>query len=959
MCSTRAGVNTQKTTTGFNTPFIYILIFDGTYANTYTNGIIQTPPNIAHSGTFAYTEYKIGTRAGSTGNVFWTGYIGEILVYNSALTTTQRQTVEGYLAWKWGLQVQTITTPLSISTCVLWLDAADATTITGTTTVTAWRDKSTKAYTLAPGSGTTSYANSAITLSSSYLLATGAVDLTTFTFFVVVKNNNTSTNIPLFAARPNTSASYNSTDGFGFYLDGQTQTRFYGSTSGPVITTTGLTTSAATLISVTGTSAGVLQQWNNGIAGGTVTYGPRTSTAQGFSVGGEWGGSSYTTYSSSSSIYEVIVYNSVLSTTQRQSVENYLSKKWVKPSLPTTHPFYSLPAFSRPFGPTDIPGCAVWLDAADATTITGTTTVTAWKDKSPSGYTMVNQVGTSSLSTNALNGMNAIYVPNTAIMKITNFAWRTKFTLFVVGKCAFGSMLLGGNGSGFVFTGNYALLTRENVSGNGVSIQDSVNALGVSVVTPNTWFIFCIGYNNVNNATASPYKVNGTDRFTRVDTSFPGSTTVVDVVQTNNFYINSTNGLSTNTYDSDYVAELIIYNDNLTNRQAQQVEGYLAAKWGLLSSVVSGHPFKSIPPSTSQPPQFQEVTPGNWTRDWQPYLQRLAAANSSGVTVTTSNLTGGGTYTANGWFGCVLGPDGNIYFGPATATTILKLTVSTGVTTNITGGASYTGGFSGGVLGPDGNIYFGPGSGSNILKLNVATGVTTNITGGASYTGGWEGGALGHDGNIYFSPVSATNILKLNVSSGVTTNITGGATYTTGWRGAVLAPNGNIYFTPCGATNILVLNVATGQTSNITGGASYTGSWRGGGVIGPDGNIYFPPYGANNILKLNLATGVTTNIGTTAGNSIGGILAPNGNIYFGPFSTGGSIYVLNTSTGTVSSITGSATYTDIGWCGGVLCTDGNIYFSPYAANNVLKLTLSGLKQLPSSNYCLSAWANKL
>jgi hypothetical protein len=31
------------------------------------------------------------------------GYISEILVYNTALNTSQRQAIEGYLAWKWGL----------------------------------------------------------------------------------------------------------------------------------------------------------------------------------------------------------------------------------------------------------------------------------------------------------------------------------------------------------------------------------------------------------------------------------------------------------------------------------------------------------------------------------------------------------------------------------------------------------------------------------------------------------------------------------------------------------------------------------------------------------------------------------------------------------------------------------------------------------------------------------------
>jgi len=37
------------------------------------------------------------------------------------------------------------------------------------------------------------------------------------------------------------------------------------------------------------------------------------------------------------------------------------------------------------FSPTTISNCSLWLDAADSSTITGTTTVTAWTDKSGNG----------------------------------------------------------------------------------------------------------------------------------------------------------------------------------------------------------------------------------------------------------------------------------------------------------------------------------------------------------------------------------------------------------------------------------------------------------------------------------------------------------------------------------------------------------------------------------------------
>jgi len=143
-----------------NVPFLYVLQHDGTYVNTWFNGTQQTSVNIASSGTFTYTNYSVACRAGTiTGQYIWSGYFGEILVYQSSLTSTQRQSVESYLAQKWALtsslpsghiglmtkiyasstpaiQVTPYTSvtyafaPTQISNCQLWLDGADSSTLT-------------------------------------------------------------------------------------------------------------------------------------------------------------------------------------------------------------------------------------------------------------------------------------------------------------------------------------------------------------------------------------------------------------------------------------------------------------------------------------------------------------------------------------------------------------------------------------------------------------------------------------------------------------------------------------------------------------------------------------------------------------------------------------------------------------------------------------------------------------
>jgi hypothetical protein len=48
--------------------------------------------------------FLIGTEASFGSFAAFNGFFHEVIVYNTELTVAQRQSVEGYLAWKWGLQ---------------------------------------------------------------------------------------------------------------------------------------------------------------------------------------------------------------------------------------------------------------------------------------------------------------------------------------------------------------------------------------------------------------------------------------------------------------------------------------------------------------------------------------------------------------------------------------------------------------------------------------------------------------------------------------------------------------------------------------------------------------------------------------------------------------------------------------------------------------------------------------
>ena len=88
-------------------PFLACSKYDGTNGYLWENGSPGSTASSASSGNFSITKYGIGNLANPSGE-FWRGYIGEIIIYNTALSDTDRRNVEGYLAQKWGLTASLI-----------------------------------------------------------------------------------------------------------------------------------------------------------------------------------------------------------------------------------------------------------------------------------------------------------------------------------------------------------------------------------------------------------------------------------------------------------------------------------------------------------------------------------------------------------------------------------------------------------------------------------------------------------------------------------------------------------------------------------------------------------------------------------------------------------------------------------------------------------------------------------
>ena len=510
--------------------------------------------------------------------------------------------------------------PKSINGCQLWLDAADATTITGTSSVTQWRDKSGNTRHMGVGSGTTSYSSSAIQLTNSYMFVTSAVNLTNVTVFIIAKTTGPH-NQTVFIGRPNTNVDYNSLDGFGFYMDSTSGIRFYGQfPSGNSQFSVNTSTPRLFSFKSTGTS---VSGWYEGVSqSGATLSSTRTSTAQGFAIGAHWQGGSYGNIIANASLYEIIVYNSDVTDNQRQQIEGYLAWKWgLQGNLPSDHPYKTaapqvLPTINsaqvgtipltiqknRSFVPTQISGCSLWLDGADpagnGVIPANGTSITSWVDKSLSGNTCSNASSINSpvLYSSILNGKPVLSFTGPAVLNTTTSQWldntvmtfpNTKNTIF--------ALVYNDNSTSKSFTANNyiisgradALISYSSYSGNNfatfIGSGSGWNDLNTNTPSQNMNGVWAITGMTLNTNVLTPY-YNGTALNTKSGTM--GSTT--------GFIIGDAPSGYRGQCWNGYMAEIIMFPTVLGNTQRQQVEGYLAWKWGLQGNLPAGHPYKNI-----------------------------------------------------------------------------------------------------------------------------------------------------------------------------------------------------------------------------------------------------------------------------------------------------------------------------------------------------------------------------
>jgi len=223
------------------------------------------------------------------------------------------------------------------------------------------------------------------------------------------------------------------------------------------------------------------------------------------------------------------------------------------------------------FNPKSISGLALWLDAADSSTITFGTGVSQWRDKSTNGSLWTQSTGNNqpATGTQAMNGRNVLVfdgvndtLTNAAPFASTAAPWTVFFVQRIVSTTNFGHSYSADGGSGFAF--------RQNATTGQPQIQASAG------VTTTTYGSSAVGVNQVH-AMLFPASGSITAFLNGSSLSITGDFTISPTM-TNTHTIG---GRSASLYGNVWIAEIIFYNALLSVSQRSIVERALGRKWGI------------------------------------------------------------------------------------------------------------------------------------------------------------------------------------------------------------------------------------------------------------------------------------------------------------------------------------------------------------------------------------------
>jgi len=296
------------------------------------------------------------------------------------------------------------------------------------------------------------------------------------------------------------------------------------------------------------------------------------------------------------------------------------------------------------FLPTQISNCSLWLDAADTSSdsmILSGSNITTWKDKSGTGNNATANTGTVTTNSTTINGLNTIRFNTSSFLNIASFTMTANISVFAVLR---GVTAQETGPKGYFFLGNGAqpsffVYTLPPANGN--------------LAGPFSGWVATTGETNWYMPSSDFFLNNPGFIYTDNNSSFvngsqltfnPNRASVPNAVSAGAYGIQVGGRVQADSLAFDF-AECIFYNRTITAAQRQQVEGYLAQKWGLTASLPADHPgltsilYRVQRPFFTKTPYFAVFSPrqisglGLWLDGADPAGNGIIPA--SGATVST------------------------------------------------------------------------------------------------------------------------------------------------------------------------------------------------------------------------------------------------------------------------------------------------------------------------------------
>ena len=449
------------------------------------------------------------------------------------------------------------------------------------------------------------------------------------------------------------------------------------------------------------------------------------------------------------------------------------------------------------FSPSSITGCAVWLDASDTTTITqnASSNISQWRDKSGNGQNAVSNsainwavptyVSTGVKKYVSMTDGQALYLPSFGLSTGWSvFSCMCNVTLgarwYISPYSDLTLVLMGmGHGNNKIFSG--LLGGGNDVTGSHIEFTSAQNMNGTGAYTYYRDGTLIDSNNTGNNIASATVRMgigaNGASGFDIAGTYFP--------------------------------FEILIFNQYLGATDRKNVEGYLAQKWGLTSSLstITNHPVFTSNYLTSSglgnssaaqitlttiPKSFGLAIPSLLSYSPQVWID---ASDATKVTTSGGNLTG---ITDKSGCNVSLTVNGTIRYNLANQNGLATL--------GFTGAQSITG-----------SLASAAGTGDYCLALVWNSGNSGTIGAlGIGPSASYNKAAIGYNGSYYNLYEWGAQESHYNASSGgyvvqVGTRISGSTNCYI--NGSNPASTGT---TNCNITNTLV-NVGGSDTFYVTG----------------------------------------------------------------------------------------------------------------------------------------------